>query len=181
MTSIRSLAFLALIAALFTVSGPRTAHGASSNPQQVLLETIVLSIDRHDEVALGLAPLRSRDTLDPALADNFRNAINDAQNFTSNAIGQIQGNSSLASSLAGGAALGLLNNAILNQNLFLNALEEDAKVKVLSRPNLLAINNQAAAIENLKERPIVPGTLEEGRPLLRLRPPLPRPASAVRH
>jgi len=162
MTSIRSLALLTV--ALFAVSGPRPASGdlLDNPPRQVLIETVLLSVDHHHEMELGFDWLRPRDTLDTALADAVRNSVNSAQASTTDAIGQIQADSGLASSPIGQSSLGLLDDALFQQDLMLAALDQDAKVKVLSKPNILAMNSQIAAIEVLKDHLIVPGIFDDG-------------------
>ncbi len=162
MNSIRSLALLAV--ALLAVSGPRPASGdlLDNPPRQVLIETILVSVDYHHDLELGLDWLRPGDTLDTALADTVRNWVNGAQASTTDAIGQIQADAALASSAIGQSSLGLLNDSILLQDLMLDALDQNAKVKVLSKPNILAMNTQVAAIEVLKNHLIVPGIFDDG-------------------
>lgn len=162
MNSIRSLALLAV--ALLAVSGPRPASGdlLDNPPRQVLIETILVSVDYHHDLELGLDWLRPGDTLDTALADTVRNWVNGAQASTTDAIGQIQADAVLASSAIGQSSLGLLTDSILLQDLMLDALDQNAKVKVLSKPNILAMNTQVATIEVLKNHLIVPGIFDDG-------------------
>jgi hypothetical protein len=162
MTSIRPLALLSLIVALFAASVPRSADGGVLDrlPNQVMIEAMLVSVNQHHEVKFGLDFLRPGDTLDTALADHVRSRVIGAQASTADAIGQIQADAGFASSPAGLGSLGLLNGTLLLQDQMLDALDQDATVKVLIRPNLLAIDNQVAAIELTKEHPIVPGTLD---------------------
>lgn len=162
MTSIRVLALFSLIVALFATSFPRSADGDIFDraPSQALIEAMLASIDLHHEVEFGLDPLRPGDTLGTALAGDVRSWVIGAQASTADAIGQIQGDAGFASSSAGLASLGLLNGTLWLQDQMLDALDRDARVRELIRPNLLAIDNQVAAIEVTKEHLIVPGTLD---------------------
>ncbi len=164
MTSIRSLALVTFAVASFAVSGPRPARGDHARPPAAP------GADRDHSGERRLPPRhRARPRLAPAwryprprFGGHRRNWVNGAQASTTDAIGQIQADAGLASSPIGQSSLGLLDDALLQQDLMLAALDQNAKVKVLIKPNILAMNSQIAAIEVLKDHLIVPGIFDDG-------------------
>jgi hypothetical protein len=159
--SIRLLAFLALTAALFVVSVPLPAGAVlDQTTKQVMIQATIVSVDYHDQMALGLEWLGPNDRLDPSQTLDMRNLATNAQDATTIALGLIETEPGFASSPNGQASLGLLNDALLQQDVIIAALDANAKVKLLSRPNLAALNDQVAAIELFKYHPIGPGNLD---------------------
>jgi type IV pilus assembly protein PilQ len=164
MTSIRSLALFALVAATVAAFAPRPAEGDFLDlpPRQVMIDATIASVELHDLLDIDFAAFGSHDTLDPIQADDVRNRVSDAQASTMDAIEDILADTGFASSAPGTASLGLLNLTLVLQDEMLDAVDRDARVRVISRPNILARDTLVATIEISKEHPIVEPRFDRG-------------------
>lgn len=112
-------------------------------PRQVLMEVLVAEVTLTDEFALGVEHALSKGGFPPP---------SDAE-----------GNPAGAPSGAGFEALESGFTSVVDAGrefrVFVNALMQDARVKVLSSPHLLALDNRPARIRVGSEQPVATGTV----------------------
>jgi len=151
--STRVVVPLALLAVLLPLL-PARGDLLDRPPKQVLIDTLLLSVDRHREVELGIDFLKPKHRLDPSIAGDVRNRLQAARMYTQDAVGMIQADTDLSGTPTGTASTGLLNGALDLDDRILDALDGQPRAREISRPNVLALRNTVAAIEILKGHPI---------------------------
>lgn len=154
------IAGAAAVAVLLT---PASA-GLDRPVPQVLIDATVLSVQQTDLAELGFAGLHKNDRLEGDVRSFFEGSIDNAIQLNTATIDQLLADDAVLNSPIGEPAMNHLQLADSQFSVVLRALEQNAKVKVLQRPVVTALNHQVATITVLQQRPFM---LAEGGRRLR--------------